>query len=172
MPMRQLAALAGQQILQHFQMRVNYLDMLMSLNTTAEEWFRIELLGVLRSLPGITVAGTNHQIEDGADRPDFTLQLGDDRLLVELKVLPKDRNYGYGWQRFQAGANNKKDFNNVADGARSGVIYIYWPERDDWQGCRANIERSFAVECVREDVVACTAGTAILSYWASAEARE
>jgi hypothetical protein len=34
MPMRQLAALAGQQILQHFQMRVNYLDMLMSAAVT------------------------------------------------------------------------------------------------------------------------------------------
>jgi len=35
--------------------------MLMSLHTTAEEWFRIEILGVVRGLAGISIEGTNHQ---------------------------------------------------------------------------------------------------------------
>jgi len=58
--------------------------------------------------------------------------MGNERILVELKVLPKDRNYPYGWQRFLAGCNNKNDFTGVAGHTRHGIIYIYWPELDDW----------------------------------------
>jgi hypothetical protein len=163
--MRQFVNVAANSILQHFQARVNYLDLLTSLGTTAEEWFRIELLDVLRAIPAITITATNQQVRNAANRPDFTLNLFAHELLLELKVLPKDRNYPYGWQRFQAGKNNKKDFQHLVSGVRQGIIYVYWPDLADWQGCRANIETAYSVECVSQDQIACGAGHTILSYW-------
>ena len=165
--MRQFVNVAANSILQHFQARVNYLDLLMSLDTTAEEWFRIELLSVLRAIPAITITATNQQAQNTADRPDFKLDLFARELLLELKVLPKGRNYPYGWQRFQAGKNNKKDFQHLVSGLRQGVIYVYWPDLADWKGCRANIENTYPVGCVRQDQIACAAGHTILSYWGS-----
>jgi hypothetical protein len=164
--MRQFVHHAGNPIVEHFQGRVNYLDLLMSRGTTAEEWFRIELLGVLCAIPGISITGTNQQTQKAGDRPDFTVDMSGRTLLLELKVLPKDRNYPYGWQRFQAGANNKKDFGNLVSGVRHGVIYIYWPDLIDWQSCRSNLQRTYPVHCLRQDDIACSAGHAVLSYWA------
>lgn len=168
MTMRQFVNFAGNPILRHFQGRVNYLDMLKGYSTTAEEWFRIELLSVIRGIPSISIIGTNQQTQNGADRPDFTLRLSGNDLLIELKVLPADRNYPYGWSRFQSSANNKKDFENVMAGVRHGIIYIYWPELSDWRSCRTNLESEYAVECVRQDSIACADGDVLVSYWAAA----
>jgi len=129
--MHEFVRIAGDPIANHFRARIAYLDLLMSLRTTAEEWFRIELLGVLRLLAGIRVTGTNQQTQGGKDRPDFTLDLAGREVLVELKVLPRDRNYPRGWQRFQAGSNNSKDFENLVAGTRHGVTYIYWDDIAD-----------------------------------------
>ncbi len=123
--MRNFVSIAADPIEHHFRERVAYLDLLMTLATTAEEWFRIETLGLLHALPEISVSGTNQQTQTGRDRPDFTLTMKGRTILVELKVLPKDRNYPYGWQRFQASPNNKTDFENVVSGTRQGVIYVY-----------------------------------------------
>ena len=162
--------MAGPQILQHFQGRINYLEMLRNLNTTAEEWFRIELLWVLNEMPSITITSTNQQTQNAADRPDITLRFRNDNLQIELKVLPKDRNYSYGWQRFLASANNRRDFENVRDQVRHGIIYIYWPELDDWQNCRTKLEEAYLVACVRQDALVCNDGVVIISYWARTDA--
>ncbi len=164
--MRQFVHLAGNLIAQHFQARANYLDLLMSLGITAEDWFRIELLVVLRAISGISIIGTNQQTQRAGDRPDFTIELSGRSVLLELKVLPKDRNYAYGWQRFQAGTNNKKDFDNLVLGVRHGVIYVYWPDLADWQSCRTNLERTYPVQCLRQDPIARSTGHVVLSYWA------
>jgi len=71
-------------------------------------------------------------VYDVAGRPDLFIVDNEQKLLLELKVLPKDRNYPYGWQRFLAGSNNKKDFEMLRDKKRHGVIYVYWPDIDDW----------------------------------------
>jgi hypothetical protein len=81
-------------------------------------------------------------------------------------VLPKDRNYRYGWQRFQAGTNNRNDFSNTVAGTRDGVIYLYWPDTDDWRNCRTSLEATFAVDCIRQDDIGCPNGNVVLSYWA------
>jgi hypothetical protein len=164
--MLEFVSLAGSSIACHFQDRSDYLGLLMSLGVTGEDWFRIELLHVLRAIPGITIRGTNQQTRRAGDRPDFTLDLSGRTLLIELKVIPKDRNYAYGWQRFQAGANNKKDFSNLVAGVRHGIVYVYWPDLNDWQRCHANIERTYSVRCLRQDHISCSSGNAVLSYWA------
>ncbi len=165
--MRHFVSLAGASIARHFQTRADYLELLMSLGATAEDWFRIELLHVLRTIPAIRIAGTNQRTQGAGDRPDFTLDLSGRRLLIELKVIPKDRNYAYGWQRFQACANNKKDFRSLATGVRHGIVYVYWPDLTDWEHCHANITRTYSVQCVRQDHFSCSGGEAVISYWAS-----
>ena len=165
--MRAFTAVVAPHIYKHFTARKPYLEMLMDLGTNAEEWFRIELLAVLWSISGIVIVGTNQQTQEAKDRPDFTLNQSGDQLLVELKVLPQDRNYLYGWQRFQAGANNRKDFSNVVAGTRGGVIYIHWSDPRDWKACRSKLEFGFQVECLREDHVPCGSGSVIVSYWAA-----
>lgn len=166
--MHSLVESHGESICKHFQSRADYLDMLMEFSTTAEEWFRIELLAVMRSMPGVTVLGTNHRGLTGAARPDFSLSMAEKLLQIELKVLPRDRNYSSGWQRFQAGSNNKKDFQSLVGGGRSGVIYVHWPDINDWEICAAKIREVFAVHCLREDRISCNGGTVILSYWVMA----
>lgn len=163
--MRSLTQHAAPLLLDNFSSRQQYLSMLMGIGTTAEEWFRIEILGVLLKLPGITIVGTNHRTQQGADRPDFTLTWNNHALLVELKVLPQDKNYPYGWQRFLASPNNRKDFNSVVGGTRSGVIYIHWADEEDWRACRLKIEAMFEVECLQEDVLSCASSSVVFSYW-------
>lgn len=165
MTMRRFVALGGSLLSSHFDSRKSYLNLLMRLGTTSEEWFRIEILGAIEPIVGILITGTNHQTQSGSDRPDFTLEVDGAELLVELKVLPKDRNYPYGWQRFSAGKNNKKDFRNLESGVRHGVVYIYWSDLEDWKKCRENIEKNYSVECIQEHVIACASGSVVLSYW-------
>lgn len=115
----------------------------MNLNTTAEEWFRIELLIIFQSLASddqLTIKGTNHQTRRGEDRPDFTVDFDGQSLHLELKVLPKDRNYRNGWQRFLSGKNNRNDFDRLLIGDRDGVIYIYCSDLNDWENCRKNLK--------------------------------
>jgi len=167
--MRHLVPIAAPVVLEHFTARAANLALLQRLNTTAEEWFRVELLGIFDRLPGVTVEGTNHRRGDSGERPDFALLHDGRRILIELKVLPQDRNYPYGWQRFQAGRNNRKDFVHTQSGTRSGVIYIYWPDPVDWQRCSRNIAECFGVDCIREDTVSTDQTSVVLSYWAQLE---
>ncbi len=166
MLMRKFVDLAGDLIARHFQGRVRHLEMLKELGTNAEDWFRIELLGVIQGT-GCEIMGTNQRATSATDRPDFALRVDNDELLIELKMLPKDRNYRYGWQRFLASPNNKRDFDKVMAGLRSGIIYIYWPGVSDWQRCRKNLENLYAVECLRQDSIGCIDGVVLKSYWAA-----
>ncbi len=173
--MRNLIALCGNKVLHHFRERLEYLQLLMRLETTAEGWFRIELLRVFDGIREIAIEGTNKKAQGAGSRPDFMLKVRSRPLLVELKVLPTDRNYRYGWQRFVAGSNNKRDFERLGAADRDGVIYIYWPNFRDWKVCAANIEGKYAVECVRHDPIPCSSGHVVLSYWATrgdAEAKQ
>ena len=163
--MRNFTRQIANRVLRHFEARSNHLSLLGKLETTAEEWFRIELLNVFSLTPGVKVTSTNRRARKGRDRPDFALQVSGRELLVELKVLPKDRHYRYGWQRFLAGSNNKSDFRNLASGARHGVIYVYWPERADWAKCRANLQRDYPVDCIHTDSIALAGGEVFFSYW-------
>lgn len=159
--LNKLADAAGK----HFGERASYLDLLMRLRTTAEEWFRVEFLGVLIQLNGVSIAGTNQQTQNSKERPDFSLKVAGLTRLIELKVLPQDQNYPYGWQRFQASRNNKYDFSNLAEGFRDAIVYVYWPDKEDWTKCRANIEKAYHVSCIRQDEIKCETGYVVFSYW-------
>jgi hypothetical protein len=164
--MRQLIPIAAPMVRDHFRMKSAHLGLLQRLNTTAEEWFRIELLGVFASLPGVEVTGTNQRRGESRERPDFSLVHDGRDVSIELKVLPQDRNYPYGWQRFLAGRNNRKDFLHTQSGARSGVIYIYWPDPVDWRRCSDSIAESYGVDCIQEDTVETSQAPVVISYWA------
>ncbi len=167
--MRGLVDIYSDKVAEHFRAQLTTLGMLQRLGTTAEEWFRVEFLSVFDALGDININATNHRVGHNRSRPDFSLSIEGRSLLIELKVLPQDTNYPYGWQRFQAGANNKKDFENLVSGKRHGIIYIYWPTPNDWQQCRQNIESNYSVECVREDTIpSCTTYATIISYWVAA----
>jgi hypothetical protein len=154
-----------QTVKQHILSRQATLRLLQRLGTTAEEWFRVELLSVFDALEGITINATNQRIGDYGSRPDFSLSVQNRCLLIELKVLPQDPNYQYGWQRFLAGPNNKRDFEKLVRNERQGIIYIHWPAQSDWQACRRNLESNYAAQCLREDSFALGPYTITLSYW-------
>lgn len=84
---------------------------------------------------------------------------------MELKLLPTSRHYERGMGKFKAGANNKRDFDSLADGSRDGIIYIYWADEDKWRIVRTSLLAEYPVICVRETGIDCTVGTATLSYW-------
>lgn len=164
--MRGLVDISADKVAEHFRAQLAVLGMLQRLGTTAEEWFRVEFLSVFDALRDVHINATNQRVGHERSRPDFSLRVEGRSLLIELKVLPKDKNYPHGWQRFQAGKNNKKDFENLVNGERHGVIYIYWPTPTDWQKCRQNIEIHYAVECVREDTIpSCVTHATVISYW-------
>jgi hypothetical protein len=157
-------------VLKHLSERRAHLDLLMHLEASSEDWFRIELLVALSSVPGLVVTGTNRRHEViGRDRPDFEIQLRGRKVLFELKALPTGRNYRGAWQRFQAGPNNAKDFENLANGRRDGIIYLYWPNEALWRKCSRHLCSKYGVQCVREDRIACKGGSVIVSYWAATD---
>jgi hypothetical protein len=162
--MRDTVSIIGDSLVTHFSARLAYLDMLMRLGTTAEEWFRIEILALLTSHPEIIIDGTNRQ-DSERDRPDFLLTLRGQQRSIELKVLPRDRNYGYGWQRFLAGKNNRTDFERLATRQRSGIVYVYWPSSTDWAACKRHLLNTYHVDCVREDRIKVGEREVVFSYW-------
>ena len=164
--MRGLVDVSADKVAEQFRAQLATLGMLQRLGTTAEEWFRVELLSVFDALHHVNIDATNQRVGHDRSRPDFSLSIEGRSLLIELKVLPQDTNYPYGWQRFQAGANNKKDFENLVSGVRHGVIYVYWPTLNDWKQCRQNIKTNYSVECVREDIIpSCATPATAISYW-------
>jgi len=96
-----------------------------------------------------------------AGRPDFFIADNDQKLLLELNVLPKDRNYPYGWQRFLAGGN-KKDFEMLRDKKRHGV-YVYWPGIDGWNRLKNKLRSKYGVACTRKFIIQMKHGFVIFS---------
>jgi hypothetical protein len=153
----------------HFDGKSQYLSLFSHLDVSLEEWFRGEILYVLSSLPDITILATNQVVDGVTGRPDFVIQDKTQKLLLELKVLPKDRNYSYGWQRFLAGSNNKKDFEMLRDGERCGIIYVYWPDVDDWKSLKNKLSEKYGVACIHEFEIPIVPGIAIFSLWLRTE---
>lgn len=149
----------------HFNAKSQYLSLFCQLGIAPEGWFCGEILYVLSSMSDITVLKTNQQVYDVAGRPDFFIVANEQKLLLELKVLPKDRNYPYGWQRFLAGSNNKKDFEMLRDKKRHGVIYVYWPDVDDWNRLKNKLRSKYGVTCTREFMIPMKHGFIIFSLW-------
>ena len=158
----------------HMALRKEYLPLFLKYNTSPEEWFRAEILMALHRMGSVSIKGTNHMVDTTRKRPDFCLSTcGKQRLqrrysnkiLLELKVLPKDRNYNSGWQRFQANKNNKKDFQNLQLGRRQGVIYVYWPDHSDWQGCKKQLVKKYSVDCIHEDCILVSGDAFYFTYW-------
>ncbi len=152
---------------EHFSAKSAYVSLFRSLGTVPEQWFRAEILLLLSRVPEMRIVATN---TEGAweGRPDLVLAHESRRLLVELKVLPKDRNYPYGWQRFLAGSNNKKDFEMLQAGRRDGVIYVYWPETADWKNCKEKLLEKYRVACPNQFEVGIESGATIFSLWLKA----
>ena len=86
--------------------------MFVRLDSGPEEWFRVEILKALEALSNVNVLSTNQKWRNLAGRPDFVLENNNNEFSVELKVLPIDRNYKTGYQRFCAGKTNKADFDD------------------------------------------------------------
>ncbi len=164
--MRDFIECASDKVAEHFRARQSYLELWQCIGTTAEEWFRVELLSVFDSLQGVTIEATNQRVGTDKERPDFSLQIQGRPLRIELKVLPQNAHYQSGWGRFQAVPNNNKDFMNLVSGERQGIIYVHWPSPKDWRQCRKRILEKYAVECVREDSLPCCAAhSVVISYW-------
>lgn len=159
-------------ILEHLESRKDSMSIMVVGETTSEEWFRIELCAAIQKSKDVVLASSNRAGTRNRERPDFVLNYGNDRKLLELKVLPIDKNYSNGWQRFQAGANNKKDFKNLEAGRRAGVIYIHWPCKADWQKVRGHIEGGYRVSCCLENEIVVGNSTLSLSYWERCYASE
>jgi len=162
---RKLADRTGPKLLAHFEGRSSSLDLFMRREVRSEEWFRLEILVAFESAKGVTIQATNRTKETSRERPDFVIQLGDQTGEVELKLLPADRNFPRGWQCFQSGLNNQKDFENLQDGKRDAIIYLHWPSADDWAACSANLQQNYRVVLVRADSIQTPFGTVTISYW-------
>jgi len=149
----------------HFNAKSQYLSLFSQLGIAPEGWFRGEILYILSYMPDIAVLKTNQEVHSVAGRPDFFIRTKDQKLLLELKVLPVDRNYPYGWQRFLAGGNNKKDFEMLRDKKRHGIIYVYWPDVDDWNRLKNKLRSKYGVTCAREFEIQIKRGFVIFSLW-------
>lgn len=174
LPMAKVLKGMAVRIKDHMALRKEYLPLFLQYNTSPEEWFRAEILMALHGMSSVSIKGTNHRVDATRNRPDYWLSTRgkrrlprrySNRILIELKVLPKDRNYNSGWQRFQASKNNKKDFLNLQSGARQGVIYVYWPDHADWQECKKRLVEKYKVGCIYEDCLAFGHDSFYFTYW-------
>lgn len=166
--MELLPSLFQQAFTGYFSGKSAHLSLFHSLGTVPEQWFRGEILWLLSRLPKIHIVATNSESKEWEGKPDLVLEHEGRRFLIELKVLPKDRNYRYGWQRFLAGSYNKRDFEMLQAGHRDGVIYVYWPDIADWKDCKDKLLEKYRVTCANQFEVSIESGAAIFSLWLKA----
>lgn len=159
----------SQPIFGYFKSKSKMFDLFKELDTGPEDWFRIEILKVIRDLSGISILATNQKYEDIPGRPDFVLCHNGSKKIVELKVLPKDRNYNSGYQRFCAVEKNKKDFDALSNDEVDTIIYIYWPDPNGFDETRKRLENRYpAVSCYRQEAIKLDNYTATISFWIKA----
>ncbi len=120
-----LIATISEPISKKLEEKLSYFPMFISLDTGPEEWFRVEILDSLAKLNGVEILATNQRFNDHPGRPDFVVKHDGEDKIIELKVLPTDRNYNNGYQRFCAGKTNKADFYALANGEICLVIYVH-----------------------------------------------
>ena len=161
----QLIELLEKKLKEKFENKKEYFNNFVLLDTGPEEWFRIEILDGIRLDKRIQVLSTNQKYKQILGRPDFVFQYSDQEYIVELKVLPLDRNYVSGYQRFCAGKTNRADFEALADGGINFIIYIHWPSKQDFQKTKANLEKRYAVLCSNEQQIEFENGCFTMSFW-------
>lgn len=152
-------------IVERLESKANIFSMFRSLDTGPEEWFRVEILEAIHALSGISIVATNQRYGDIPGRPDFVLQQGDDEKIVELKVLPVDRNYTSGYQRFCAGKTNKADFDALSNGEIASVIYVHWPSYSDFERTKERLERRYTAKCHSSYRITSEGNEVTVSFW-------
>ena len=149
----------------HFCQKSEYLSLFSTWKTTPEHWFRVEILYALSYSPDFEIKSTNQKYEGIDGQPDFVIKHKSAELICELKVLPKDKNYASALQRFQAGKNNKNDFQMLKSKRRDGIIYVYWPDPGDWKKCKARLETEYGIPCSDQFKIPIESGEVIFSLW-------
>ena len=164
---KKLISVISSPILKHFQSKSKMFSLFREFDTGPEEWFRIEILKVIQNLNDIHILATNQRYGEIPGRPDFVLRHDDsDKVVVELKVLPKDRNYKTGSQRFCAGKNNKADFDALSNNEVAVVIYIHWPDPNDFDATKKYLEKRYPlVSCHNTGIVEFKDKGATISFW-------
>ena len=155
----------SERITERFKSKPNIFAMFRELDTGPEEWFRVEILDVLSSLKEIETKSTNQEYKNITGRPDFVLNHGGKEYVVELKVLPTDRNYKTGYQRFCAGKSNRADFDALENDEVDLVIYIHWPLRDDFVETSNKLRDRYRVTCHKAELIKCNGLEVTVSFW-------
>ena len=152
-------------VLKAIERDTSYLSMFVSLDSGPEEWFRMEILKEISAHDELTILTTNQKHNGIAGRPDFVLLYDDIERIVELKVLPIDRNYSRSYQRFCAGKTNKADFDALSNGESDLVVYVHWADRDDFEHTKTKLLKRYSVDCVLDQEILFDDGVCSLSYW-------
>ncbi len=148
----------------HLSCKTEYLNFI-ALDTGPEEWFRVEILQALSSLTDVHVISTNQKYVSIQGRPDFILEHKNKNYVIELKVLPIDRNYKTSYQRFCSGKSNKADFDDLSNGERHIVIYIHWPSLTDFESTKTDLMKRYSVKCHLQESFDIDKGKCTISFW-------
>ena len=155
----------------HFNEKKAYLSLFARIGATVEDWIRGEILYLLSASPELELLASNQAVPGVEGKPDLVVVHNNETLSLELKALPKDRNYRYGWQRFCASPKNRIDFERLQSRKRDAVIYVYWSDENDWRRCKKHILEEFDVDCVNEFKIPLEQGVAVFSLWRPAKDR-
>jgi hypothetical protein len=168
--MESFVRLAAEPIAAKFKRQIKYFRLMRELGGASEEWVRVELVALLKSVKGVTVKSSNRASDGKRDRADIVVEVAGAELKLEIKFLPKTRNYANGWQRFQANKGNKKDFAALERSNRHGVIYLYGYHEVDWLQTKAKLLDKYAVTCIHEYCLPLVKSEAIfVSYWGKSQ---
>ena len=147
----------------HFIGKKDHLELLHRHQTSAEDWFRVEIVRTLSRAFKVTSVGK--ETEPG-NQPDVVIERpSGDKLYLEIKSLPTTNRFPSASGRFSAGDHNKKDFARLRDGQRDAILYVYWPDPKKWMRCRAKLRREFSVEPFREFAVPISGGHVVFTLW-------
>jgi len=152
-------------IVERFEAKKSYFSKFVKLDTGPEEWFRVEILDVLSDANEFEILATNQIFKDLPGRPDIVIKYANKNHIVELKVLPTDRNYNSGYQRFCAGKANKADFDGLVNGEVDLIIYIHWPSNEDFMKTKAKLHKRYHVSCPTVQKIKFNNGICSISFW-------
>lgn len=155
----------SQPIVDRLRSRSDVFAMFKALDTGPEEWFRVEILEAVWQLKELNVESTNQVYKNYSGRPDFVFCFGGVEKIVELKVLPVDRNYNSSYQRFCAGKTNKADFDALSKGEIALVIYVHWPSVKDFEKTKGSLEKRYSVSCQSAEVITAGGIDVTISFW-------
>jgi hypothetical protein len=151
-----------------FERKKCYFNIFVNYSFKSEDWIKTEIVTFWDQQFNVSFAGISQEANRGKEKPDLSLVISRKHIpiLIELKVLPTDRNYKSARGRFQADKHSKKDFQRVDKGERDFLIYVFWNDTNKWEKLKEYLRTQYENVVLQDEFkFDLESGKVVFSLW-------